>query len=260
MAVVTSTRNPAVRAARRLARGGHDGHVLVEAPGPIAAALAAGALTTVYVTERSRTAHADVLEAATAAGVTIQPVADHVLEAMAATRGPQGLVGIARLETLAPEGALGSSHLAVVLVDAADPGNVGTVVRTADAAGAGAVVLAGDSVDPGNPKAVRAAAGSLFHLPVARGSWEDVAQAARRAGLELVACTHTATTAHSDADLTGPLVLVLGSEAHGLPDHVAAACDRAIAVPQRGSAESLSLPVAAGVVLFEAQRQRAMPH
>ncbi len=256
--MLTSTRNPAVARARRLARGGADGEALVEAPGAIAAAVEAGALRVLWHTHDAAQRHPDLLAAAHQAGATVQPVADHVLEAMAATRGPQGMVGVAVLAPVDPATALDEATLAVVCVAASDPGNVGTVVRTADAAGADAVLLADHAVDPANPKAIRAAAGSLFHLPVGRGAWEEVAEAARQQGLALVACDHTAATAHHAADLRRPTALVLGSEAHGLSRAVVAACDHVVAVPQRGRAESLSLPVAAGVVLFEAARQRGL--
>jgi RNA methyltransferase, TrmH family len=140
-----------------------------------------------------------------------------------------------------------------VLVDVADPGNAGTVVRVADAAGAGAVLLAGDTVDPHNGKAVRASTGSVFHLPLARDRDAGAVLAAcRAAGLVLLAADgrgeldlHAA-----GAVLAGPTAWVFGGEAHGLPADLAAAADHRVRVPIHGRAESLNLATAAAVCLY----------
>lgn len=198
------------------------------------------------------------MAAARRAGAELVTVTDEVLAHLAGTVTPQGVVGVARLRARPPEEVLAATDLAVVLVGAADPGNLGTIVRTADAAGAGAVVLTEGSVDPHNPKAVRASAGSLFHLPVARGlGAADVVETCRAAGLRPLAIDAGGEVTHTEVDLTGRCALLLGSEAHGLDDAVLAACDARVRVPIHGAAESLNLAVAAAVVLYEAARQRA---
>jgi TrmH family RNA methyltransferase len=148
-----------------------------------------------------------------------------------------------------------------VLVGVADPGNAGTVLRVADAAGADAVIFAGDSVDPHNGKCVRASTGSLFHPPVARcRDVGEVLTAGKAAGLWLVAADGHAER-HLDAaadtgDLDRPTAWVFGSEAHGLPGAVLTAVDGALRVPIYGAAESLNLATAAAVCLYASARAR----
>ena len=148
-----------------------------------------------------------------------------------------------------------------MLVDTNDPGNAGTIIRLADAAGADAVIFAGESVDPFNPKAVRASTGSLFHLPVARAA--DVVRVGHRScprpGLSVLATTGGAAntdldTATDDGILDLPTAWLFGSEAHGLPAEVIAAADESIKVPIYGAAESLNLATAAAICLYASAR------
>ena len=142
-------------------------------------------------------------------------------------------------------------RLVAVLAEVRDPGNAGTVLRTADAAGAGAVIFAGEAVDPYNGKCVRASAGSLFHLDVVRSpSADPVVAVLRRAGYTVLAAD-----AHGEVDLDGlaldvPTAWVFGSEAHGLPAELAQAADVRVRVPIHGRAESLNLAAAAAVCLY----------
>ena len=141
-------------------------------------------------------------------------------------------------------------------VAVADPGNAGTVVRVADAAGADAVVLAGDTVDPHNGKAVRASTGSVFHLPIARERDAALAlDACRAAGLtharrRRAAASSTCTTPPSPPVLAGPVAWIFGGEAHGVPATVAERADHRVRVPIHGRAESLNLATAAAVCLY----------
>ncbi len=138
-----------------------------------------------------------------------------------------------------------------------DPGNAGTIVRSADAAGAGAVVFARSSVDIYNEKAVRATAGSLFHLPVVREvSVEEAVAALRERGLAVLAADATGSGSLFETDLTEPTAVLFGNEARGLPAGALALADRTVRVPIAGRAESLNLAAATAVVLFEAARQR----
>ena len=136
-----------------------------------------------------------------------------------------------------------------------DPGNAGTVIRTADAAGAGGVVLAGSSVDAYNPKTVRATVGSLFHLPVAVEPDPAAAvAAAQAAGYTVLAADGAGDVDLFDADLTGPTAWLFGNEAWGLPAELAALADQRVAIPIHGRAESLNLATAAAVCLYASAR------
>ncbi len=148
-----------------------------------------------------------------------------------------------------------------MLVGVADPGNAGTVTRVADAAGADAVLFAGDTVDPHNGKCVRASTGSVFHLPLARSRQVDeVFAACRAAGLRLVAADGHATgdldTASAGGELAAPTAWVFGSEAHGLSEAVRAQVDDVLRVPIHGAAESLNLATAAAVCLYATARDQ----
>jgi tRNA(Leu) C34 or U34 (ribose-2'-O)-methylase TrmL len=146
-----------------------------------------------------------------------------------------------------------------VLVEVRDPGNAGTVLRAADAFAADAVVTTHGSVDPQSPKAARAAAGSLFHLPVVAGvAWPALRTALRERGLRLVGADPHAATTVDRAPLSEPVALVLGNEAHGLPAQVAADLDLIVRIPLAGRAESLNLAAAAAVLLYEASRRHLL--
>jgi RNA methyltransferase, TrmH family len=262
MDVITSPSNPAVRAARKLARPSSraraGGRFLLEGPEGIRAALEAGHVPdSLLATERAAARHAGLVNLARQRGAQVTLVAEPVLAGMAATTTPQGLVAVVPsvrrpLEALPP-----SPRLVCVLAEVRDPGNAGTVLRAADAFGADAVVTTAGSVDPESPKAVRAAAGSLFHLPVVAGvPWPALAAALRDRGLRLVGADPHAPRTLDQAPLDEPAALVLGNEAHGLPAEVRRDLDLVVRVPLAGRAESLNLAAAAAVLLYEATRRR----
>lgn len=145
----------------------------------------------------------------------------------------------------------------LVLDRVTDPGNIGTMLRTADAAGVGGLLLLNGCADIYAPKTVRASMGSLFHLPVLSGLGEELlVQAARKAGYELlVTCLDGADNLYK-ADLQGRLAFVMGNEANGVSDALLAAADKRVFIPMQGRAESLNVAMAAGIVMFEALRQR----
>jgi RNA methyltransferase, TrmH family len=262
MDVITSPSNPAVRAARKLARTSAraraGGRFLLEGPEGIRAALDAGHVpVSLLATERAAARHAGLVNLARQRGAPVSLVAEPVLAALAATATPQGLVAVLASVTRPLEDLPASPRLVCVLAEVRDPGNAGTVLRTADAFGADAVVTTRGSVDPESPKAVRAAAGSLFHLPVVAGApWPELAAALRRRGLRLVGADPHADATLDRAPLDGPVALVLGNEAHGLPAGIAADLDLVVRVPLAGRAESLNLAAAAAVLLYEASRRR----
>lgn len=189
-------------------------------------------------------------------GVVVEHVSEEVMRRLTSTVTPQGVAGIAPFVDVAL-GALPVEGCWTILHEVRDPGNAGTVLRSADAAGAGGVVFAASSVDVYNPKTVRASAGSVFHLPVVRGT--DTAEAiasAKERGIRVLAMDAGGADSLYAADLVGPLAFVFGNEAHGLPEDVLALADARVRVPQVGRAESLNLAAAASVCLFEWARRR----
>jgi RNA methyltransferase, TrmH family len=260
--VITSPSNATVRAARKLARPSAraraDCHFLLEGPEGIREALDAGHLpATVLATERAAARHAGLLNRARAAGSQVLLLAEPLLAGLAQTATPQGLVAILPGVTRSLDGLPAAPRLVCVLAEVRDPGNLGTVVRAADAFGADAVATTRGSVDPQSPKAARAAAGSLFHLPVVAGvPWPHLRSALRERRLRLVGADPHAPDPVEAAPLGEPIALVLGNEAHGLPAEVRDDLDLAVRVPLAGRAESLNLAAAAAVLLYEAARRR----
>ena len=201
-----------------------------------------------------------LLDLASASGATTRIVTADVLARAVDAVTPQGVAAISqRIEVSVDDAVLaaGQGPIALVLVDVADPGNAGTLLRAAEAAGAAAVLFCGGSVDPCNPKCVRASAGALFHLPVAiGGEAEAVLERLRDAGVRTAATVVRDGTPYDEADLTGPLAVVLGSEAHGLPPGVVVAVDLPVTIPMEGRSESLNVAMAGSVLCFESLRQR----
>ncbi|MFL6128248.1 MAG: TrmH family RNA methyltransferase [Mycobacteriales bacterium] len=262
-------RTPRVAAARRLVRrAGRDetGDFLAEGPQAVREALT-GALTgalapprELFATPDALARHRDLAELAYRAGVPVSEVTPRAAAALSETSTPQGLVAVCQAVDVPLATALaGRPALVAVLADVRDPGNAGTVLRSADAAGADAVVLAGGSVDPYNGKAVRASAGSLFHLPVVRAADLLAAlAAARAAGLAVLAADGAG---EDDLDqlaesggLATPTAWLFGNEAWGLPAAVGALADRRVRIPISPRAESLNLAAAAAVCLFASAR------
>lgn len=227
----------------------------------------AGCVRELFATRAAVERHPD-LAAAAAQAVEVQMVSGEVMGALCQTVTPQGIVAVCNfLHQQLPEVVAGNPRLVAVLADARDPGNVGTVIRAADAAGADAVVLAGATVDPYNGKCVRATAGSLFHVPFAAGVAADAAIGAlREAGLLILAADGTATAdldaAEHEGFLGSPTAWIFGNEAWGLPPEVRRLADHVVRVPIYGRAESLNLAAAAAVCLYasaRAQRSAAAP-
>ncbi|GAB3187408.1 TrmH family RNA methyltransferase [Micromonospora palomenae] len=257
-------RTPRIVAARRLQRRRDRdaaGRFLAEGPQAVREALArAGTVTELFGTPAALDRYPDLAAQAAHADVPVSEVTDEALAALAETVAPQGLVAVCRHLDVPLEQALAAGpRLVAVLAEIRDPGNAGTVLRTADAAGAGAVIFAGDAVDPYNGKCVRASAGSLFHVDVVRAPDPlDVVAALRAAGLTVLA-----TTGYGDSDLddlidygrlAAPTAWLFGSEAHGLPEELTAAADARVRVPLHGRAESLNLAAAAAVCLYASAR------
>lgn len=209
-----------------------------------------------FVTDGAADRYPDLVAAAAGAGARISPVTDRAAESLADTVTPQGLVAVCDLLDVPVAAALGERpSLVAVCAGITDPGNAGTVIRVADAAGADSVLLAGDTVDPHNGKAVRASTGSVFHLPLARDRDAGVVlEACAAAGLTLLAADAAGELdLHAPAArpvLAGPVAWVFGGEAHGVPAELAARADHRVRIPIHGRAESLNLATAAAVCLY----------
>ncbi len=181
-------------------------------------------------------------------------VEDRALDSLSDSVTPAGLVAVCRFLEITPPV---TPRLLAICAEIRDPGNAGTVIRCADAAGADGVVLAGDSVDPYNPKTVRASVGSLFHLPVTQEPDAYAAvRAAQDAGLQVLAADGGGEVDLHAAGvlLAAPTAWLFGNEAHGLPDELVAAADHRVRIPILGRAESLNLSTAAALCLYESAR------
>ena len=263
-----SPRSPRVSAARRLARRNFRGKErLFLAEGPQAVREAAGhrdTLVELFATVEAAERFAVIVGEARAAGARMHLADEQVIADISTTVTPQGLVGICRfLDTPFAQILAARPKLVAVLANVRDPGNAGTVLRCADAAGAEAVVLTDASVDLYNPKAVRASVGSLFHLPVAVGVPVEVAVAGLKGtGVRVLAADGAGTDDLDDeldkGTMGGPTAWVFGNEAWGLPEETRALADAVVRVPIHGKAESLNLATAAAVCLYASARaQRA---
>ena len=188
-------------------------------------------------------------------GVGLTMVDERALASLSDSVSPAGVVALCRYVDVPLADVLAGARLVAICADVRDPGNAGTVIRTADAAGADGVVLAGSSVDAYNPKTVRASVGSLFHLPLAvEPSAEAAVRAARAAGLTVLAADGAGEVGLYDAPLAGPTAWLFGNEAWGLPPELAALADHRVAIPIHGRAESLNLSTAAALCLYESAR------
>ncbi len=256
-------RSPRVKAARQLGKKAfrERGRLfLAEGPQAVREALhAPGVLTELFVTGPGGDRHAELVAEAAGQGVPVHEVSGEVMAELAQTITPQGVLGVCRFVDVPLESVLTPApRLVAVLANVRDPGNAGTVLRTADAAGAGGVIFTAASVDPYNSKCVRSSAGSLFHLPVTVGAPLAAAIAGlREAGLQILAADGSAKQFLDSADgpdLSRPTAWLFGNEAWGLPPDLLTLADAVVAVPIYGQAESLNLAAAAAVCLYASAR------
>lgn len=265
--VLENPRSPRVRAVAKLSKRAarqETGLFLLEGPQAAREALAWAPETVreLYATPTAMEKHTDVRDAAEAAGVDLQYTTEAVLDAMADTVTPQGIVAVARQSPTALKDVLASGpRLIAICEEVRDPGNLGTIIRAADAAGADAVILTGRTVDPYNPKVVRSTTGSLFHVPVVVDlELADVVGRVHEAGLRVVAADVEGDDFLASRDLLAePTAWLFGNEARGLDEPALAHADLALRLPIYGRAESLNLATAASVCLYEtafAQRAR----
>jgi RNA methyltransferase, TrmH family len=291
---ITSIRSPRVKAVRQLARRSARQRTrlfLAEGPQAVREALSwadgpgppgrpgeaagAGLVTELFVTAPARSRYGELVDRAAGQGAAVHAVSGEVMAELAQTITPQGLLAVCRFVDVPLERLTAAApRLVVLLANVRDPGNAGTVLRTADAAGADGIVFSDASVDPYNSKGVRASAGSLFHLPVVVGSpLRQAAAELRRAGLQVLAADGSAGRVLDDLEpdhgepghgepghgepghgLAAPTAWLFGNEAWGLPGELLALADEAVAVPIYGRAESLNLAAAAAVCLYASAR------
>lgn len=254
---LTNPRSDRVKAVRALSRRSvrdKAGRFLVEGPQSVREVVRhrPELVLDLYLTADAAARYAEVVEAARAADLYVHEVSDEVLAAMSETPTPQGLAAVCRVPGASLDDVLsGSPRLLVLLTNVRDPGNAGTVIRGADAAGADAVLVSDASVDVLSPKVVRSTAGSLFHLPVVTGlPVEATIDRLREAGIRVLAADGAGTVLLPDVDLAPSHAWVMGNEAWGLEESVRARCDEVVRVPIHGKAESLNLAMAATVCLY----------
>jgi len=234
---------------------------LVEGPQAVREAAEYGsAITELFHTVAAADRYPEIIDAARRAGAAIVPAEDDVVASLSDTVNPQGMVAVCRFLDRPLDSVFGpGARLIVLLAHVRDPGNVGAVIRAADAAGADAVVVSGESVDVYNPKAVRATVGSIFHLPIVIGAGPaEVTADARRAGLRVLAADGAGANDLDDeldaGRLGAPTCWMFGNEAWGLPEPLRALADAVVRVPIHGKAESLNLSTAAAVCLYASAR------
>lgn len=224
---------------------------LAEGPNLVEAALRRGLVSEVFATEAAMDRFGDLL-----AAVPVQLVTERAAKALSDTVTPVGLVAVCRLPEVSLDDVLADEpRLIAVPVQISEPGNAGTLIRAADAMGADAVVLAGNSVDPYNSKCLRASAGSIFSLPVI-GEPDEAATVAQlqAAGIQVLATTIDGEVSLDDVDLAGPTAWLFGPEAHGLPTELAVAADHRVHIPMPGHSESLNIASAASICLYQSAR------
>jgi RNA methyltransferase, TrmH family len=260
--LITSTANARVKAARQLGRQRRrHGVVLVEGHRQLRRALEAGAAVRevlaapeLFLGEQD----AALVALAERRGARVVELGAAAFRSLAAGARPDGLAAVVeRPGTVLDRLRLPAAPLFVATDAVERPGNLGTTVRTACCAGADALLVCAGRTDPFHPEAVRGSVGTVFQLAVAEcGSEEAVAWCAER-GVRIVVATPEASRPYWDADYTGGVAVVVGSERHGVGEAWRAAAAETVAIPHAGPADSLNVAVAAGVVLFEAARRRA---
>ncbi|SDS21540.1 RNA methyltransferase, TrmH family [Paenibacillaceae bacterium GAS479] len=259
--VLTSASNPRVKAWAALLETKHrnrQGQFLAEGTHMLIEALICGAAVRTIVYDADRGLPPELEEPLRLHGATVELVAAarSVISKCTGTDSPPPVFGIVDKPVADHAALFRERGLVVVLDGVRDPGNAGTIIRSADAAGADAVVLGKGCVDLYNPKTVRSTMGSLFHLPVLEGDLTELLPEARSKGMTIAGTSLQAARSCYECDFTGPLWLLLGNEADGLSQASLEQLDYGVIIPMKGRTESLNVAMAGTVVLYEALRQR----
>lgn len=257
---LTGLQNPVVKAAAELKQKKYrtqNGLYLAEGLRTAEEAVAYKAVETLFyvATDDDRTMR--LLEEAAMQNIKLVCVNENVMKKIADTETPQGIIAVCKMRQPKLEPLLASGKMLLVLDRVGDPGNIGTMLRTADAAGIGGLVLLKGCADIYAPKTVRSSMGSLFHIPVLSGvSEQEFVSAAKKAGYDLlVTCLDGADNLYK-ADLSGRIAFVMGNEAGGVSETLLEKADKRVYIPMAGRAESLNVAMAAGIVMFEALRRK----
>jgi TrmH family RNA methyltransferase len=254
--LITSATNPAIALARALARGDRraaEGAFVVEGVRAVRDALETGAIPRLVLVRED--AAASLRELPIPPGVSVRLVARRLFDRLSDVQTPQGVLAVFPIPDIQPD--LDNAPLVLVVDRLRDPGNLGTLLRAAAGAGASAVYRTPQTVDPWNPKVVRAGMGAHFRLPL--GSFAaDTGEELRRRLPRRVIATATATRPYDAVDWTGPVVLVIGGEAEGVTPELAAWGTEETGIPLANDVESLNAAIAGAVMLFEAARQRRL--
>src|SRR5262245_9000560 len=257
--IVRSRANPAFRRFEERKRRG-NGLALLEGPKLLREALGAGVVPLLAaLSERAAGSPAGraLQRELLARGAEVRLFSDALLESLAEVETSQGVVALAQPPHFDERTLFAGTPLLLACARVQNPGNLGGLLRTAEAAGATGALLTEGSADPYSWKALRGSMGSAFRLPLLRGLAPDAMLAlSRRHGLRTIAADPTAARRYDAIDLRGPVALLVGSESEGLPEPLLAGADERVAIPLKGAVESLNVGVAAGILLFEAARQR----
>ena len=235
-----------------------DGYCAIEGQRILEEAIRSGLRFRAVFFNETAGARADRLLSQLGSQVETLLLPDKLFASVVPSDAPQGVAALARWKEFSLEDVLAKSQAGPILVIAGvqDPGNLGTILRSAEAFAAGAIVLGEGTVSPFNPKVVRASAGSVFRLPLARTKLSDALDRMKAAGLRLVATASHKGTPLDQANLSGPLAIFLGSEGAGVSRDLIKAMDEVVAIPQAAQVDSLNVGVAASIVLYEVARQR----
>jgi RNA methyltransferase, TrmH family len=260
---VSSRQNARVKELRRLfhdAAASDKGEVAIEGMHLVEEAIRSGLrLETVFFAESARDrAHKLLPQLSSHTEVLLLP--DDVFASAVPTETPQGVAALVKVRTFAVNDAfLPEPALVVISAGVQDPGNLGTIARSAEAFGATGVLLGERTVSAWNWKAIRASAGSMFRVPMAKVELAAALQEAKRRGVRVLATSSHKGTLISDSDLRDPVALMVGNEGAGLSKDLLVQADEIIAIPQSAKVESLNAGIAASIVLYEAARQRSSP-
>jgi RNA methyltransferase, TrmH family len=257
---ISSRQNAAVRRFREIARARGSAYVLLDGEHLLDEALRSGMPIEVAAFSSALAAGrlSGLADAVERSGARLLAVSDQVLAAMSPVQHPSGVVAIAARPASGMDEALARPpQLALLLRDVQDPGNVGAIVRVAEACGATGIITSEGTADPFGWKALRGSMGSALRVPIAtRVSLEDAARRARLAGLRVIATVPRGGTLLPGLDLSIPVAIVLGGEGAGLPAALLDAADETLTIPMREPVESLNVATAAALITYEAMRQR----
>jgi len=251
---LTSRDNPKLKQARGVRDGKIRDSIFIEGSRLCQEAVSSGIeIETVFVTDRF--AESELFHQLNSDTESVFVISEHLLESIADTASPQGIVIIAKRPNL-DFGLIDISGTSIFLYQINNPSNLGAVIRTAEAAGVGHILLSVESADPYSPKALRASMGSAFRMNIAEG-WilETSIERSKKKGIEVFAIDVKGNSIYSASLANLSKMFVFGSEAHGLPDKILTQADTVVSIPMNAPVESLNLAVSCGIVLFEAKRQ-----